>query len=127
MTQSDTNPSPPSQFPDQQGKCREFRIFRAISGIHRGENPCGHWAFPDNSLEIRIGNFNRGSGNSNSLILSGSGSSRVDSNVGVFEKFPTRRNMKTGNLFTTNRETAFRFISPDRPNGDGGQTVNIKY
>jgi hypothetical protein len=38
----------------------------------------------------------------------------------VFEVFPTRQNMQTGNYFDQ-QGNCFQFFS-DRPNGDGGQT-----
>jgi hypothetical protein len=61
-------------FPDHQGKYREFRVFGAISASTWGENHTWPLGFLGNSLKIGTGKFDRGSGNSNSLILSGSGS-----------------------------------------------------
>jgi hypothetical protein len=68
MTQSAENQSP-QKFPDKQGKYREFRVFRAIEAVRDVKKPAGALAFSENSLEIGTGNLDRGSGNSNSLIL----------------------------------------------------------
>jgi hypothetical protein len=68
MTQSAANQSP-QKFSDQQGKYREFRVFRPIGPGPPVKKPTGALAFSENSLQIGTGNLDRGSGNSNSLIL----------------------------------------------------------
>jgi hypothetical protein len=65
--QSDANQSL-SKLPDQQGKCREWCLFKSIHSIYRTEKSAPSLAFYENSLEIGAGNFDRRSGNSNSLI-----------------------------------------------------------
>jgi hypothetical protein len=62
-----------SDFPDHQGKYRKFRRSRAI--LHKSglKSPRVRCAFLRNSLTIITGNFDRGSGNVNSLIRIRSG------------------------------------------------------
>jgi hypothetical protein len=56
------------KFPDNQGKNRELQAFLRFCRLSSSESPRLYWPSLANSLLDGTGNFDRVSGNSNSLI-----------------------------------------------------------